>query len=149
MRGELNELEFIVEGTPRSLQGSARGVNEWKDIVRKAAQAASGDAYDRIEMVDVSARIIHFCFDWTDTSGDLDNIAKPILDAIAGVAFFNDNQITQLFLRRTDLGRHGVTQVDGATPLLAERIDDALQRSYGLGFVYIVVSASVDHGRLL
>jgi hypothetical protein len=139
--------EFIVEGTPRSLQGSRRGIDEWKEVVRGAASAAIEET-DRIDYVDVSARIIHFCFNWADNSGDLDNIAKPILDAVAGVAFFNDNQVTELVLRRTDLQRQEITEVVGATPLLAERIERAIEAADGLGFVYIAVSTEVDHGRL-
>lgn len=137
--------EFIVEGTPRSLQGSSAGIREWQATVREAAVTAISDE-NRLDYADVSARILHFCFEWGGTSGDLDNIAKPILDAIAGVAFFNDNQITQLLLRRTDLQRHGVTVIEGATPLLAARIGRAIETMGGGGFVYVAVDENIDHG---
>ena len=139
--------EFIVEGTPRSLQASPKGKREWMEAVRAAAYEAIGEG-DRINSVDVSARIFHFCFDWGNNSGDLDNIAKPILDAAAGVAFFNDNQVTQVVLRRTDLYRHEISEVSGATPLLAERLERAIKSGDGLGFVYIAVDTHVDHERL-
>jgi hypothetical protein len=141
-------LELIVEGTPRSLQGSRAGIADWKEVVRAAADVAYPDRDVRIDYVDVSARILHFCFDWGDNAGDLDNIAKPILDAIAGVVFFNDNQVTEVLLRRTDLERHDLTEIEGASPLLAERIERALQDEDPLGFVYIAVSTEVDHRRL-
>ena len=136
--------EFIVEGTPRSLQASSAGIKEWQATVKEAAVAAIRDE-DRLDYVDVSARILHFCFEWGHTSGDLDNIAKPILDAIAGIAFFNDNQVTQLLLRRTDLQRHEVTMIEGATPLLAGRIEKAIEAREGRGFVYVAVDAHIDH----
>lgn len=139
--------EFIVEGTPRSLQGRPAGIKEWQASVREAAVASIRNE-DRLDYVDVSARIFHFCFEWGSTAGDLDNIAKPILDALVGVAFFNDNQITQLLLRRTDLQRHELTVIEGATPLLAGRIDKALHTPGGGGFVYIAVDENVDHRSL-
>ncbi len=133
-----------MEGTPRSLQGSSAGIKEWQAAVREAAVAAISDE-GRLDFVDVSARILHFCFEWGHTSGDLDNIAKPILDAIAGVVFFNDNQVTQLLLRRTDLQRHGITMIEGATPLLAGRIEKAIEAAAGGGFVYVAVDENIDH----
>ena len=139
--------EFIVEGTPRSMQASSRGREDWKGAVQSAARDAIVEA-ERIEFVDVSSRIFHFCFDWGDNSGDLDNIAKPILDAISGVIFFNDNQVTELVLGRTDLRRHEIFEIEGASPLLADRIDRAIVSGDGLGFVYVSVDTEVDHRSL-
>lgn len=138
--------EIIVEGTPRSLQGSRRGLTDWMAHVRAAAERAYPEREERLDFVDVSARILHFCFDWGDTDGDLDNIAKPILDALAGILFFNDSQIKELVLRRTDLQARALTTIDRATPLLAERIDRALRTSDGSGFVYVAVGTDADHG---
>ncbi len=116
--------------------------------VRVAAEAATPDG-ERIEHVDVTIRILHFCFDWGETQGDLDNIAKPIIDAMCLVTIFNDNQAKEILLRRTDLLRVGITEVLGATPLLAERIGRALaEETPRLGFVYVAVDTVVEHGRL-
>ena len=139
-------IEFVVNGTPRSLQGSARGVEAWKQVVRAAANRATNDRDKRVDYIDVGVRIFHFCFDWGDTDGDLDNIAKPIVDAICLEAIFNDNQVKQLILRRTDLRKHKLTEIVGATPLLAERIERALSDEGG--FVYIAVEGDAEHGRL-
>jgi hypothetical protein len=83
-------LEIVVDGTPRSLQGRGPGRNEWKGVVGQAARESIGrDA--RIDYDDVWIRILHFCRAWGDLSGDLDNIAKPIIDALLLIAIFNDN----------------------------------------------------------
>ena len=106
-------------------------------------------AAERIDFVDVWVRIAHYCFDWSDNSGDLDNIAKPILDAMCGIAIFNDNQVKELLLRRTDLRQHQLTAIVGATPLLATRLDKAIAAPDGdPGFVYIAVGTRIEHGRL-
>ena len=89
-------------------------------------------------------QILHYCFDWPE--GDLDNIAKPILDALCGVAFFNDNQIVQLHMKRTDLAKHRVTQIEGASTRLLGYLEDAI--SQRADFVYISVSDSPDHTRI-
>lgn len=141
-------IEFVVDGTPRSLQSSSTGRDQWKGEVRQAARAVVGEG-ERIDFVDVAVRIVHFCFEWADTAGDLDNIAKPILDAMIGTVFFNDNQVVQLFLRRTALKGRGLTEIVGATPTLAARLDDALASESSRDFVYVSVNdAPIDHGRL-
>lgn len=141
-------VEFVVEGTPRSQQTSSDGKAEWKRAVAGSAEVAmQTKGAERIEYVDISVRILHFCFDWADTAGDLDNIAKPIIDAMSLVVFFNDNQVRELFLRRTDLAQAEVLQIEGATPLLAARLELALSKGSG-GFVYIAVHSGIDHRSL-
>jgi crossover junction endodeoxyribonuclease RusA len=140
-------VEFIVEGTPRSLQGSSRGIDAWKEIVKEIARKATNDGETRVDFVDVSVRIFHYCFDWGYNDGDLDNIAKPILDAMCGVAIFNDNQVRHLTLRRTDLDLHPLTRIEGATPLLADRLERTLSTKDG--FVYIAVERDAEHGSIL
>jgi len=87
--------------------------------------------------------IIYFCFDWEE--GDLDNIAKPILDGLRGPAYFDDSSITQLTLRRTDLGSRTVEFLDPPPKLL-----DALQVTTKTkeDFIYIRIEDEIDHRRL-
>lgn len=140
-------LEVIVDGTPRSLQAKSQGKELWKTKVRTCAeQQISSDS--RLDFTDVTVWIVHYCFNWKSTSGDLDNIAKPILDGISTVAFFDDNQIQQLHMRRTDLAKNKVTIVEGASALLAERLQRAYTDDADPGFVYIAVTDAIDHERL-
>ena len=65
------------------------------------------------------------------------------------VTFFNDNQVKEILLRRTDLLRNEITQVLGATPLLAAKIGaEMAQGADAVGFVYVSVSPVLDHGRI-
>jgi hypothetical protein len=80
--------------------------------------------------------------EWGDTDGDLDNIAKPILDALceSGRVIFNDNQIKEILLRRIEWKRLNIVRIDGATPRLAAQLDRAIQGDGPLEFVYIRVT---------
>ena len=140
-------LEIIVEGTPRSLQGKGPGRADWMKLVTESARRQVPDG-GRLDWIDVSVRLIHFCKSWGDLDGDLDNIAKPIIDAIAGVAIFNDNQVKEILLRRTETERNSITLIEGATAVLASRLEQLLSRDADPGFVYISVEAHVDHTRM-
>src|SRR5665213_2023042 len=98
--------ELVVPGIPVSLQSknSARRL-AWKEKVAEAARSVV-DESDLIMFEDLAVLIVHFCFDWDE--GDLDNIAKPILDGLVGPVMTDDRQVTQLTLRRTELGREVV-----------------------------------------
>lgn len=77
--------EVIVRGTPRSLQSSRKGRAAWKREVERAAIDQHGDDTISIQWTDVAVMILHLCPSWEGTTptGDLDNLAKPILDASA------------------------------------------------------------------
>ena len=65
---------------------------------------------------------------------DVDNIPKPILDALKGLVYNNDSQVTDLVCRKRD--RNRVLQVRNASPILLE----ALARPEE--FLYVTVSDS-------
>jgi hypothetical protein len=135
--------EFVVPGIPVSLQSkNAARRAAWKERVAQVARTAVEEA-DRVEFEDLSVLIVHFCFDWDD--GDLDNIAKPILDGLVGPVMFDDRQVTQLTLRRTELGKETV-EVIAPSPCLTE----ALQAAYPFrdDFVYLRIDPAPDHARL-
>jgi hypothetical protein len=67
---------------------------------------------------------------------DVDNIVKPIQDAIIGLAYVDDSQITDVLVRKRDLS--GNFRVENITPTLAE--------GFGRGkeFLHIVVTDAPD-----
>jgi hypothetical protein len=131
-------VEFVTLGVPVSLQARTRGRNAWLERVRAAARDQIAEA-ERLEEVDLRAAIVWFHQD-ADVA-DLDNIAKPILDGAAGIAFGNDRQIAEVIMRRTPLDRGAILL---APPAL---VADAL--GSGQDFVYVKLSSEpIDHGRL-
>lgn len=83
-------------------------------------------------------------------AGDLDNIAKPILDALCEShrVLFNDNQVKELLLRRIEWETRNVKRIDNATVRLAERLDQAVQGRQPGDFVYVSVTTERSLGRL-
>lgn len=79
--------DLVVVGIPVSAQSDNNTRRDaWKERVAEAAREAIPEE-DRVEFGEVTLPIVHFSFDW---QGDLDNIAKPIIDGLSGPAFFDD-----------------------------------------------------------
>ena len=52
--------------------------------------------------VPVRLEITHF---YQPVELDVDNLAKPVVDALKGLIFLDDRQVTELLCRKRDLGR--------------------------------------------
>src|SRR5205807_611858 len=86
-------LEFVVFGTPVSGQGTSDAKRLWKELVRSAAEtAADGKSHSLLESVVL--RVAYFYV--YAPAADLDNIVKPIQDALTGLAYANDVQVVDL-----------------------------------------------------
>lgn len=71
---------------------------------------------------------------------DVDNMIKPILDALNGTVYMDDRLVSQVIARRTRL--YGGLVIEGATEALAEGLE------HGRDFVYVAVRDAPDHGRM-
>lgn len=126
-------FEFVVQGVPVSQQStSATRKRQWTETVREAARLRWND--DLPFEGEVIASITYFR-EQTLASQlpiDVDNVPKLILDAMNGVVYADDSQITDLLSRRRDLG----------TTLSFERASGLLRRAareYN-AFVHVFVS---------
>lgn len=94
-------LEFVVRGTPVSAQAkNPKHRRAWSARVTDAARAAVREE-DRVDASDV--RLVLVWFHAEENVADLDNVAKPILDGLVGVAMGSDAQVAELVVRRTSL----------------------------------------------
>ena len=94
-------MEFIVAGQPRTMQTkSPKSRQDWRDRCRRSAQNAAAMTGDSLEY---SVSITHFHSD--ANSVDIDNIIKPILDALKGIVWEDDLSVVEVRARRTDLSR--------------------------------------------
>ena len=92
-------LEFAVIGIPRSPRAGTR--EKWQNEVSTAAQKRLPNDWVILARP-VSGVIVYF--HRGEASGvDVDNMSKPILDAIEGIVFIDDQQVEQLTARRTNL----------------------------------------------
>ena len=93
-------FEFVVDGPAVSQQARRTELRErWKQDVQRAAR----DRWNADPPADgpVSVTITYF-FDRGDV--DVDNIPKPILDALTGLAYSDDAQVSDLLCRKRQFG---------------------------------------------
>ena len=124
-------LEFIIPGTPKSQQSSSKGLNQWKQTVRNAASKNWSAAQPVTGTVAVS---ITFLFDRFTNSGhepDVDNVAKPIVDALKNLVYADDSAVTDLLCRKRYL--NGNLLIRNISPILSQTLGTNAE------FVYVVV----------
>jgi crossover junction endodeoxyribonuclease RusA len=91
-------IEFLVQGTPVSQQGKlAKSKDEWKARVRTASSATIPVPHfaseDRIA-------ITLYYLPSEQMQGDIDNIVKPILDALSRHIYVDDHQVERLVVQK-------------------------------------------------
>lgn len=125
-------FEFVINRAPVSQQARRRElVRQWIRSVRDAA-AQRWDAEPPFEGV-VSVVITHF-FKNNDAQMDVDNIAKPILDALKALVFSDDVQVIDLLCRKRQLGYN--LRIHHPSPELEEYV------GWNEEFVHIIVAES-------
>ncbi len=102
----LPTLDVIVRGTPVSLQASPRSRDLWKARVRDEACRAIPEDEQLSFYNHPNVRVWIVYFHIGEMQGDIDNIAKPILDACNGPLWTDDRQIAHLTLRRVRRDQH-------------------------------------------
>ncbi|MGL5793739.1 MAG: RusA family crossover junction endodeoxyribonuclease [Waterburya sp.] len=126
-------FEFIVDGPPVSQQTRRRQrLKDWKQTVRQEAEKY----WSSKQKTATSLVMLQITYFYDSVAMDVDNIVKPIQDAIVGLAYVVDNQITDVLVRKRDLS--GNFKVKDMTPILAE--------GFGRGneFLHIFVTDAPD-----
>lgn len=127
------QFEFIVAGPPVSQQTRRRQrLKDWKNIVRQAAAASWPPEQSAIN----TAVLLQITYFYTEIALDADNIIKPIQDAIIGVAYLDDSQVTDVIVRKRNLA--GPFKIQTMTPALAAGL------AGGHEFLHILVTAAPD-----
>ena len=127
-------FELVVPGPPVSQQARRRQrVRDWSDQVQRAAQPDWGDSPPAGG--DVMVTITYF-FDGNPL--DVDNIPKPILDALKDTIYVDDMQVTDLLCRKRDIG--GSLQLENASSILLETFGQGDQ------FLHIAVTEAQSGG---
>ena len=108
----MDVFDFTVDGPPVSLQARTRSLKAWKRRVRRAAEGAwpqNEPPWDK----EVTFSVTSF-FD--GDAGDVDNIIKPIQDALIGLVYVDDSQVTDTSGRKRDI--NGAFEVRGVSQQL-------------------------------
>ena len=134
-------MELIVPGAPRSANANPRSRRRWRERVARVTlerlQEESG-----LADADVAVLIIYFY--QGETTLDVDNIAKSLLDELKGVLFRDDKQVSELLIRKSRLSAG--FSLTGASPYLLDAIERMTKA--GSDFVYIRIDEAPDHSRI-
>ncbi len=108
---------FVVRGRPFSVRASAASRNRWREEIGLVARDVFSEP-----LQDNDLRIqITFFFDRAP-SFDIDNISKPICDALNGIAYNDDEQLVERNARRKDIG--GSYSLEDVEPELVAALAD-------------------------
>lgn len=132
------KFEFILDGPPVSQQARRRDrLRAWKVTVRQEAEKywlSEQKATTGFVMLQVT-------YFYDAIAIDVDNIVKPIQDAIIGLAYVDDDQITDVLVRKRNLLSN--FRIENMTSTLAEGF------SRGNEFLHIVVTDAPDQEVLI
>lgn len=91
-------LEFLLPRRPLSLQAKPPGLRRWKEYVK--AKAAEIWSNEPIVDSSIHLKLIYLC---NNDPVDIDNIIKPIQDALEGIVYEDDTMITDVEAHRRSL----------------------------------------------
>lgn len=127
------KFEFIVDGPPVSQQARRRErLRAWKVTVRQSAEKY-WPSQQQMSIEPITLQITYF---YDSVTMDVDNIVKPIQDALIGLTYIDDTQVTDVIVRKRDLS--GNLKVKYMTPTLAEGF------ARGKEFLHIIVISNPD-----
>jgi hypothetical protein len=124
-------IEFLVHGTAVSLQAKrAESKNEWKERVKAASVAVIPQPHFASE--EPIGITLYYLPD-EPMQGDIDNIVKPILDALSRHIYIDDRQVERLVIQKFEPGipfelanpsETIAAAVTGPRPVLYVRLSD-------------------------
>jgi crossover junction endodeoxyribonuclease RusA len=135
----VDTFEFFVEGPPLSQQTrNPVRLREWKEYVRSEA----AKLWRAQELWDGPLKLtVVYYHERQSVLIDQDNMIKPIQDALAGLAYRNDRQITDAQTRKTNID--GLFRLRHLSPIYAQAF------ARGKQFVYIRIEEAPSHEELL
>jgi hypothetical protein len=95
-------LEFVVAGTAVSLQAKRReSLDEWKERIKAASRTVLPEGHFA---TDDPLAITLYYFPASEMQGDIDNIIKPILDALGRHIYLDDRQVQRVVIQKFEPG---------------------------------------------
>lgn len=107
-------FEFVVQGTPISQQAKGSSRRRWMNQVLSAAQQKWPANDDAVEC-ELKMTVVYY---YEGAALDTDNMLKPIQDALEGLVYVDDSQVTDITAGKRKLD--GSFKIRGLSPELAE-----------------------------
>lgn len=131
-------FELIIFGTPLSVQTRRRSnLRAWKENVSRQAKSQWPSREPPLNE-DLKVTYVYY---YSDSSPDVDNLFKPIQDALESIIFCDDALVTDAISSKRDL--KGSYKVMGMSSILAKGFIS------GKDFVHIKIEAAPDHQELI
>ncbi len=124
----MQPFEFLIRKRPLSQQAKHNRLRQWKEFVKAEAMRYWNPAHLPAD----SPVCITLVYLYDEAAGDVDNIIKPIVDALIGLAYLDDAVVTDVIGRKRQLG--GTFDLTRASPVLIEGFE------YGNVFVYVHIA---------
>lgn len=118
-------LEVIIPGVPLSLAARAESRELWKERIRSAARPLLPEGHFAS---DAPVQVIIFYFSDTIVRFDVDNIVKPIFDAIKQFLIVDDRQVEKLVVQKFEPER--LFSFTNPSEVLADAIEAQGPRMY-------------------
>jgi len=93
-------LEFYICGTPRSLQAKRHSLDKWKNAISEAARQRVGETDELNLITDGPFSLTIYYFTAAEMNGDIDNIIKPIMDALGTIAYLDDKDVERVVAQK-------------------------------------------------
>jgi Holliday junction resolvase RusA-like endonuclease len=134
-------FEFIIIGKPVSHQTKDKQrLRDWKAKVRHVAETQWPQTHPLGDSMQVTITHYYDAPHGEEGVPDSDNIVKPVRDALNGVVYVDDYQITDFLSRRRNLNRS--FRVKGMSTALAEGF------CAGAEFLHVKIEAAPDPSEL-
>jgi Holliday junction resolvase RusA-like endonuclease len=125
-------FEFLILGPAVSQQTRRRARRRaWIDHVRRQLEG-----HWQREGTEDGAVALTLTYLHDEGAGDLDNLAKPVLDALKGLVIDDDDQVTDLVLRKRSLS--AILRIENPSPLLSSTFE------LGSPFLHVLVEIAPD-----
>ena len=96
-------IEFVVRGTPVSLQTKRRAtMDDWRSRIRQASYEVLPEGHFAS---DGRIAVTIYYFPATQMQGDIDNIVKPVLDALCRHVYLDDRQVERVVVQKFEPNR--------------------------------------------
>lgn len=125
-------FEFTIKGPPISQQARSKSRKRWKAAVVAAAKSKLNSGATPVSD-EVAIKITYY---YEGDTPDVDNIIKPIQDALIGVIYIDDSQVVQAISSKT--------RIDGSFTIRGASAELLLAFSDTDAFLHIQVLTAPD-----
>jgi hypothetical protein len=139
-------FEFHLTGTPVSLQGRPASIERWKNEVADAARNRIAEIAEWTYLEPQPLALTIYYFPIAPMGGDIDNIVKPIMDALIGVVYLDDKSVERVTAQKFEPAT--AWEFSAPSEQLAAALDTALASEDPTPVVYVHVANDLSWRRL-